>query len=243
MSRSRFDEFRNRLSRRATHGFGTRRLRPNTVLLMALGAVTGVAIGMVIADRVGGVRGLLRPNGGRKGTSRVRGNFEGSISGWHRDDARSHDFDRMVGDDSELSPESLEHMRRRSAEHAVPASAVARDRAESEVSAHNEGLRGSAVPDEAALEARVLEAFINDPILRERAIDICASGAGTIELTGWVQASAEIAHALTLARGVPDVSAVVDRLAVRGGAPARDHSGFRYAGPPPGSDAESLHAE
>ena len=49
-----------------------------------------------------------------------------------------------------------------------------------------------AAPDELTLEARVLEAFHNDPILRERAIDIGASRNGVIELTGWVQADSEI---------------------------------------------------
>ncbi len=65
------------------------------------------------------------------------------------------------------------------------------------------------------LEARVLEVFRNDPILRVRAIDLCANPDGTIELTGWVHAASEVKHAVTLARGVPDVQNVVERLAVR----------------------------
>ena len=91
---------------------------------------------------------------------------------------------------------------------------------------------GRPAPDPAALEARVPEAFLNDPTLQERAIDICGAADGVVELTGWVQASWEIGHALTLARGVPDVHRVVDRLAVRGGEPAPDHSGRRYEAPP-----------
>ena len=87
-----------------------------------------------------------------------------------------------------------------------------------------------AVPDETELEERVLETFHNDPILAQRAIDIGAIGTGVIELTGWVQASWEIDHAVTLARGVPDVSTVVDRLAVRDGEKRRDHSGRAYSG-------------
>src|SRR5471032_1315560 len=36
------------------------------------------------------------------------------------------------------------------------------------------------------LEERVLEAFRNDPILAERAVDIGSIGEGMIELAGWV---------------------------------------------------------
>jgi hypothetical protein len=64
------------------------------------------------------------------------------------------------------------------------------------------------------LEERVLEAFRNDPILSERAVDIGAVGEGTIELTGWVNEEAEADQAVTIARGVPGVDTVVNRLTV-----------------------------
>jgi hypothetical protein len=64
------------------------------------------------------------------------------------------------------------------------------------------------------LEDRVLEAFRNDPILSERAIDIGSLGPGIIELAGWVESEQETQHAVTLARGVPDVDTVVNRIAV-----------------------------
>ena len=64
------------------------------------------------------------------------------------------------------------------------------------------------------LEERVLEAFNNDPILAERAIDIGAMGEGIIELAGWVDSDDEAEHAMTLARGVPGVETVVNRLMV-----------------------------
>src|SRR5688572_23705306 len=64
------------------------------------------------------------------------------------------------------------------------------------------------------LEERVLEAFRNDPILSERAIDISAIGDGIIELTGWVHAADESTHAVTLTRGVPGVETVVNRVDV-----------------------------
>ncbi|GAC1478906.1 MAG: hypothetical protein NVS1B4_23010 [Gemmatimonadaceae bacterium] len=64
------------------------------------------------------------------------------------------------------------------------------------------------------LEERVLDAFRNDPILAERAVDIGSLGEGIIELAGWVNDEAEARHAVTLARGVPDVHTVVNRLAI-----------------------------
>ena len=64
------------------------------------------------------------------------------------------------------------------------------------------------------LEERVLEAFRNDPILSERAIDIGAIGAATIELTGWVNDEGEANHAVVVARGVPGVDAVVNRIEI-----------------------------
>ena len=64
------------------------------------------------------------------------------------------------------------------------------------------------------LEERVLEAFNNDPILSERAIDIGAIGAGEIELEGWVDDDDEAEHAVVIARGVPGVVSVSNRLLV-----------------------------
>jgi hypothetical protein len=64
------------------------------------------------------------------------------------------------------------------------------------------------------LEDRVLEAFRNDPILSERAIDIGSLGPGIIELAGWVEKEDEAEHAVTLARGVPGVETVVNRIVV-----------------------------
>jgi hypothetical protein len=64
------------------------------------------------------------------------------------------------------------------------------------------------------LEERVLEAFKNDPILSERAIDIGSIADGVIELAGWVEDEDESQHAVTIARGVPGVDTVVNRIAL-----------------------------
>ena len=66
----------------------------------------------------------------------------------------------------------------------------------------------------ATLEERVLEAYMNDPILSERAVDIGEIGTGIIELAGWVETEEEADHAVTVARGVPDVETVVNRLTI-----------------------------
>lgn len=73
---------------------------------------------------------------------------------------------------------------------------------------------GDLSPDE-ELEERVLEAYYNDPILSERAVDIGAVDAGIIELTGWVNTQEEAEHAVTLARGVPGVETVINRLTIQ----------------------------
>jgi hypothetical protein len=65
-----------------------------------------------------------------------------------------------------------------------------------------------------SLEERVLEAFRNDPVLSERAIDIGSISQGVIELAGWVETEDEAEHAVTIARGVPAVETVVNRIAI-----------------------------
>ncbi len=72
--------------------------------------------------------------------------------------------------------------------------------------------------DAEAIGARVLEAFANDPILSERAIEIDADDDGDVILEGRVRSAREVARAVTLARGVPGVARVRQHLAVR---PAR----------------------
>lgn len=196
-----------------------RRPRPSSFLLVALGALTGLAVGAVIADRVGGLDALMS-----RGKSRLRKSKQGQLDrdelamaaaadSEHHDqdyaDEGRHQFEFADDDDSPYADDEGQTM-----------AAVMEQERETD----------QAGPDETELEERVLEAFHNDPVLAERAIDIGAIGTGVIELTGWVQASWEIAHAVTLARGVPDVTTVVDRLAVRDGEKRRDHSGRHYSG-------------
>ncbi len=93
---------------------------------------------------------------------------------------------------------------------------------------------GDLVPSKASLngveelEERVLEAFRNDPILSERAIDIGAVESGIIELTGWVNSDDESHQAVVIARGVPGVETVVNRLAIRSDEDLFDDAAHRY---------------
>ncbi|HUQ99887.1 MAG TPA: BON domain-containing protein, partial [Gemmatimonadaceae bacterium] len=78
------------------------------------------------------------------------------------------------------------------------------------------------------LEERVLEAYRNDPTLSERAVDIGAVEEGIIELTGWVNSEEESHQAVAVARGVPGVETVVNRLAVRTDEDLFDEAAHRY---------------
>lgn len=194
------------------------------IVLVALGALAGLAMGMLLADKLGGLEAIER----KRSRRRHRQN------GWRTDGRRSESFDELPDDHSELAPESISHLHL--TEHLVD---QAPRRAESRragvrrsESRSGRGLRNSlyrstpylsetdGAPDpESApvvpldeLEERVLEAFQNDPMLAHRAIDIGALSPGEIELTGWVAAPAEIDYALTIARGVPGVEQVLNSL-------------------------------
>jgi hypothetical protein len=139
-----------------------------TVTSVLLGAVAGYAVGMLVAQRVGGFSGLTNL------AKRVRRRGETA--------------------DSAGGP------------------VVADDFSEYEDDFEDDELMESAEGSE--LEERVLEAFRNDPILRERAIDIGGIGEATIELAGWVMSEEEAEHAVVIARGVPGVSTVLNRIVV-----------------------------
>lgn len=140
-----------------------------TVTSVLLGAVAGFAVGMLVAQRVGGFSGLA--NRMRRGVA--DGAAEESPGG------------PLVADDYADFGEDYED-----------------DELESYTGEGTE------------LEERVLEAFRNDPIMSERAVDIGGIGEETIELAGWVNTDEEAEHAVTIARGVPGVTTVVNRIAV-----------------------------
>ena len=136
-----------------------------TVTSVLLGAVAGFAVGMLVAQRVGGFSGIA--NRMRRGAEEAGERLVGQRA--VADDFA--DYDEYEDDELETS----------------------------------EGTE---------LEERVLEAFRNDPILAERAVDIGGIGDATIELAGWVNSEDEAEHAVTIARGVPGVETVVNRIAI-----------------------------
>jgi hypothetical protein len=180
------------------------RSRANDLILLSLGATVGVVAGALLVDRVGGLDRLFRRRGatapaldhdeGEEGGAPPYG-LHDAVGGFDDDDHLHHDehdhADHDDGTDGTIVDE--------------PAGALA----------VNARARTDDTPDLLTLESRVLEAFHHDPVLRERAIDIGAIAPGVIELTGWVHAPEEVQHALTIARGIPDVQHVVDQLAVR----------------------------
>lgn len=137
----------------------------STVTSVLLGALAGFAVGMVVAQRVGGFRGLAEKL--RRGKPIAA---DDTASPAVADDFA--DYDEY--DDDEIEEESVA----------------------------------------SGLEELVLEAFRNDPILCERAIDIGGIGEATIELAGWVKSDDESNLAVTIARGVPGVTTVLNRIAV-----------------------------
>lgn len=100
---------------------------------------------------------------------------------------------------------------------------------ESDEGDEEEGGDGEELSPTEELEERVLDAYHNDPVLSERAIDIGAIDEGIIELTGWVYSAEEAEHAVTVARGTPGVDTVVNRLSVRALEDRFDELADRYA--------------
>ncbi len=137
-----------------------------TVASVLLGAVAGFAVGMYVAQRVGGFSGLTARLRSRGAAGAVQSETTPAVA----DDFA--DYDEYEDDEIEDQQEAT------------------------------------------GLEEHVLEAFRNDPILSERAIDIGEIGETTIELSGWVSTEEESALAVTIARGVPGVDTVLNRIAI-----------------------------
>jgi len=138
-----------------------------------LGAIAGFAVGMFVAQRVGGFSGI-------KARLQKRG-------------ASAEGVDTLDATESDAIVDEAEDF----------------DDSEDWTDSVAAGEDGAPL-----LEERVLEAFNNDPILAERAIDIGSIGDGIVELAGWVDDESEAEHAMTVAHGVPGVETVVNRLLV-----------------------------
>src|SRR5919198_3067486 len=134
-----------------------------TIASVLIGAVTGFAVGMYVAQRVGGLTGLKAGL-----TRRLRKDKGGDVD----DRTARRPFERTdeFGDTE-------------NAETAAEEPELATD-ADEEFDEDFNGMDATDDDTVPLLEERVLEAFNNDPILAERAIDIGAMGDGIIELAG-----------------------------------------------------------
>lgn len=158
----------------------------STVATVLLGAIAGFAVGMYVAQRFGGVSGL---------TARLRNAKPGSD-----DNGQRYDLDEDQYDEIEESTA-----------YSATGEGGESEAELADVESDDVADAGDGVP---LIEERVLEAFNNDPILADRAIDIGSVGTGVIELAGWVDTDSEAEHAVTVARGVVGVDTVINRLMI-----------------------------
>jgi len=157
-----------------------------TLASLMIGAVAGFAVGMLVAQKSGGIAGIAARVKDRWAELEESEAVEGELP--ETEAAHERDFDDAL-DEAELEDEE-----------SLEAEFEAEERDEDDV--------------HAALEDHVLEAFQADSTLRERAIDISAVGDGLIELSGWVDSDDESHHAAAVARRVEGVESVVNRLAI-----------------------------
>ena len=198
------------------------------IALLAAGVIAGLAAGAYVAHRLGGVSGIsarVRKRWPSRGAGDAvgaagDGDHEAIGDGPHasHDVAHAYAADHAATFESDTDEEyeaDLEEDEDVDSEdvNGEDDDAEFGDEGEEEdddlASADGEDEFASADPE---LEDRVLEVFVNDPVLAECPVDIGAIRAGTIELTGGVQTREEYEHATTLARGVPGVETVVNLL-------------------------------
>lgn len=175
----------------------------STMLWVAAGAVIGLVSGALIAERLSGrkltARTLTRRARGLAGLAARRwkpllGTAVAVGKAW------------AARDDDEELDEELDEIVDAEADDFMDDEEMDDDEFD------GDGLSG--LQDE-GLDARVLEAFSNDPVLVERDVEIEEEENGRIVLHGRVHTPREVAHAVTIARGVPGVNSVRQRLAVR----------------------------
>lgn len=197
----------------------------DTLSLIVTGALAGAAAGVYLARRYDTMDALIDD---------VRARLAAAREFWSGEDL---DDDELAGD----LPDEIE-------EPPAPAETTAvmdedaMTLSEAEAAPEPERVLADNRPAAVrALEASVLATFEEDDVLSRRAVDIAAVGSGVIELTGWVHSSDEAARAAALARGVPGVDLVLNRLSVRspGDMPAESQEGPNRDVTPPPSATES----
>jgi hypothetical protein len=218
------------------------------ITLLTVGVLAGLAAGAYVAHRLGGVAGIsarVRKRWGQRAIPEAldgveggagEGADEGPDDGPYADDvADAYAADHAAAYDTELdSAYDAEFDEDEDDEDDEDEDEDEDDGEEGEDNDAALADDGDDGDDEFAsadpeLEDRVLEVFVNDPVLAECPVDIGAIRAGTIELTGAVQTREEYEHATTLADGVPGVETVVNRMNVREEETSEDAAAMHYA--------------
>ena len=181
----------------------------HTWVWLAAAAVIGLGVGVLVAERTRGRRMSLGKlvTRGRGLASKLVDNIgplletaRGLKDAWDgdpdEDDERSRAEREDEALDEELDEEELD------------------DEADDDSDDEDDEDDEDDAQSRDALDARVLEAFSHDPILAERAVEIEEVGDGVILLRGRVRSAREVKHALTMARGVPGVTRVREKLTV-----------------------------
>jgi len=150
-----------------------------TLIAAAVGAIAGVALGILVAQKFGGFEGMKARFRERFGSA----DPSGADEEFHLEDFRESEGEAYAGEPFD-------------------------DESEDDL--------GNDEDESAAeqLEQDVLEAFLADPVFRERAVDIGALEPSVIELSGWVATKAERMRATAVARKVPGVDTVINELLV-----------------------------
>jgi osmotically-inducible protein OsmY len=170
----------------------------NAALWLAVGASAGVLLGVAIADR-GGSGTLLRRISSALRTFNVLKSQFARLS-----DRRASAGARAEDEDADGDYEAYEE-----AEFA--------EFDDDELEDEGSGFEPDTAHDR--IDARVLAAFEQDPILSERDIEIDEPEPTVIALTGRVATMRDAKHAVTVARGVPGVERVENYLRIRHRAP------------------------
>lgn len=208
-----------------------------TLLLMAAGAVAGAAAGLYLGRRYRSMDAFLAD---------VKGRFADLRQIWY-DEALSHedrvrlssdvadvdeldenalevdedDFDDLDEDELDGAPyENAEMFDDDDDEDGVTLDDYDDDDFEDEleeVTRANGAEASRRTDDTRRLEERVLRALKNEPVLSARSIEIAVVGEGVVELTGTVHAIEEVGQASAIARSVPGVTMVLNRIVVRTG--------------------------
>lgn len=209
-------------------------------LLITAGVVAGLLAGAVVAQRMGGLRGMRRLLGRRRapllkllksvlpsgtlgavldvvGIDQIIGALMGTVRSERRPVAATRRRRRRP--DPDLDEYEVDDFERAAAglddddEETPPARALRGDDDEAEDENADDEIVDTESPE--AIEAEVLAAFRRHPVLRQRALEIAVDDDGVLELTGWVRKERELRIARRVAGRVDGVERVVVDVAVR----------------------------